>query len=120
MRITNGSRYQTIALLSLDGKTLRESRQMLLIQLPNQGATKMKFANARRNLLESWGQLPLLLEKCTADVSLDLTGNVEVTALKNNGLPNGRIPLKRINGELRFKLDSFARKGCVMAYLLTR
>lgn len=120
MRITNGSRYQTIALLSLDGKTLRESRQMLLIQLPNQGATKMKFANARRNLLESWGQLPLQLEKCTADVSLDLTGNVEVTALKNNGLPNGRIPLKRINGELRFKLDSFARKGCVMAYLLTR
>ena len=93
---------------------------MLLIQLPNQGSSKMKFSNARRNLLESWGRLPLLLEKCTADVSLALPEGFELIALKNNGLPNGRVPLRRINGEYRFKLDSFARKGCVMAYLLTR
>ncbi|HJH03565.1 MAG TPA: hypothetical protein K8W19_06020, partial [Victivallis vadensis] len=107
------------ALLSLDGKKLAESEKLLFIQMPNLGATKQKFANERRNLLESWGQLPILLEKCRADVELALP-EMKVEALKLDGSSNGIIPSTYENGKLHFTADTASRPGGVMVYLLTR
>ncbi|PVY39145.1 glycoside hydrolase family 5 protein [Victivallis vadensis] len=120
MRLSNGSRYQTVALLSLDSRKLGESRSLLLIQMPNLAATKMKFANRRRNLLESWGQLPLLLEKCKADVELTLPAGFRVEALKLDGTAAGAVPAAYRDGKLRFTADTSARKSGVMVYHLTR
>ena len=92
----------------------------LFLQLPNLAATKMKFTNSRRNLLESWGQLPLLLEKCRTEVELALPAGFRVEALKNNGLPAGSVPAEYRDGKLRFTADTSARPGGVMAYHLTR
>ncbi len=120
VRLVNGSCYQAAALLSLDGRKLAESRSLLFLQLPNLAATKMKFTNSRRNLLESWGQLPLLLEKCRTEVELALPAGFRVEALKNNGLPAGSVPAEYRDGKLRFTADTSARPGGVMAYHLTR
>ena len=119
MKLSGADRYQTAALLSLDGKKLAESEKLLFIQMPNLGATKQKFANERRNLLESWGQLPILLEKCRADVELALP-EMKVEALKLDGSPNGAVPSAYGNGKLRFTADTAPRPGGVMVYLLTR
>ncbi|WP_419643682.1 hypothetical protein [Victivallis vadensis] len=119
MKLSGADRYQTAALLSLDGKKLAESEKLLFIQMPNLGATKQKFANERRNLLESWGQLPILLEKCRADVELALP-EMKVEALKLDGSPNGAVPSAYGNGKLRFTADTASRPGGVMVYLLTR
>ena len=119
MKLSGADRYQTAALLSLDGKKLAESEKLLFIQMPNLGATKQKFANERRNLLESWGQLPILLEKCRADVELSLP-EMKVEALKLDGSPNGSVPAAYEDGRLRFTADTASRPGGVMVYLLTR
>ena len=119
MRLSGADRYQTAALLSLDGKPLAESGRLLFIQMPNLGATRQKFANERRSLLESWGELPILLEKCRADVELSLP-EMKVEALKLDGSPNGSVPSTYENGRLRFTADTASRPGGVMVYLLTR
>lgn len=120
MRLMNGSCYQTAALLSLDGRELHDSDSLLFLQLPNLAATKMKFANSRRNLLESWGQLPLLVEKCRTEVELALPEGFRVEALKSNGLSTGTVPTEYRNGKLRFTADTSIRQGGVLAYHLTR
>ena len=119
MKLFGADRYQTAALLSLDGKKLAESEKLLFIQMPNLGATKQKFSNERRSLLESWGQLPILLEKCRADVELSLP-KMKVEALKLDGSPNGSVPAADEDGRLRFTADTASRPGGVMVYLLTR
>ena len=119
MRLANGSHYQTVALLSLDGKPLADSRKILLFQLANLAGTKQKFSNDQRKLLESWGDLPILLEKCKVDVELSLP-EMKVEALKLDGSSNGVIPAKYNNGKLRFTLDTASRPGGVMVYLLSR
>ena len=119
MKLSGADRYQTLALLSLDGKELTESEKLLFIQMPNLGATRQKFANEHRSLLESWGQLPILLEKCRADVELALP-EMTVEALKLDGTPNGVVPSTYENGKLRFTADTASRPGGVMVYLLTR
>ena len=119
MRLSGADRYQTAALLSLDGKPLTESGRLLFVQMPNLGATKQKFSNERRSLLESWGQLPILLEKCRADVELSLP-KMKVEALKLDGSPNGSVPAAYEDGRLRFTADTASRPGGVMVYLLTR
>ena len=119
MRLSGADRYQTAALLSLDGKPLTESGRLLFVQMPNLGATRQKFSNERRSLLESWGQLPILLEKCRADVELSLP-EMKVEALKLDGSPNGSVPAAYEDGRLRFTADTASRPGGVMVYLLTR
>ena len=119
LKIVNGSRYQTVALLSLDGEDLTASRKMLLFQISNLAGSRQKFTNARRNMVLSWGKLPLLLEKCTAEIELELP-DLKVEALKLDGSPNGIIPSAYENGKLRFTADTASRPGGVMVYLLTR
>lgn len=119
MHLSNGSRYQTVALLSLDNKPLGESRKILLFQLANLAGTKQKFSDKQRKLLESWGELPILLEKCQANVELSLP-EMKVEALKLDGSPNGTIPAEYKNNKLRFTLDTASRPGGVMVYLLSR
>ncbi len=119
MKLVNGNRYQTVALLSLDGKPLSESKKILLFQLANLAGTKQEFANERRNLLKSWGQLPILVEKCRVDIELALP-ELKVEALKLDGSANGTIQSKYADGKLIFTADTAARPGGVMVYLLSR
>ncbi len=120
MKLSKADRYQTVALMSLDGKDLKESSSILLLQMPNLASTKMKFANERRSLLESWGELPILLEKSKVEVELTLPAAMKVEALKYNGAPNGEIPAAYAGGKLRFTADTAAKQGGVMVYHLTR
>jgi len=119
MKLVNGNRYQTVALLSLDDKPLKESKKILLFQLANLANTKQEFANERRNLLKSWGQLPILVEKCRTDVELALP-ELKVEALKLDGSVNGVVAAKYADGKLSFIADTASRPGGVMVYLLTR
>jgi len=120
MRLENGSRYQTVALFSVDGKPLAESRTLLLFQLPNLAGTKQKFSSERHDVLESWGELPLLVERASVDVGLALPGKWAVEALRLDGSPNGPVASECRDGILRFRADTAARPGGVMVYHLIR
>lgn len=120
MRLENGSRYQTVALLSADGKPLETSQSILLFQLPNLAGNKQKFTNDRHDVLETWGELPILAERASVDVELKLPGQWKVEALKLDGTPNGEIASKNRDGVLCFQANTAARSGGVMAYHITR
>ena len=120
MKLSGADRYQTVALMSLDGKPLPESSSILLLQLTNLASNKMKFANALRSLLLGWGELPILLERGQVRVELTLPAAMKVEALKCDGTSNGEIPAVYANGKLRFSADTGARPGGVIAYHLTR
>ena len=120
MKLSGADRYQTVALMSLDGKNLTESSSILLLQMPNLASNKMKFANERRSLLESWGELPILLERSKVQVELALPAAMKVEALTYDGAPNGEVSATYNGGRLRFVADTAARKGGVMVYHLTR
>ena len=120
MHLKESSGFQTVALLSADGKTLETSESILLFQLPNLAGTGQKFSNARREVLESWGGLPILLERASVDIELNLPGNWNVEALKLDGSSNGPVPVEFRNGVLHFRADTSARPGGVMIYHLIR
>ena len=120
MTLRNGSRYQTVALLSLDDLPLNESSSLLLVQLPNFGATKQKFSNAQRKQLESWGEFPLLVERAGVDVELELPGDWMVEALRSDGGSLGPVQTAVREGKLCFRASTTLRAGGVLCYHLTR
>ena len=111
MTLRNGTRYQTVALMSLDDLPLRESASILLIQLPNFGATKQKFANGQRKQLESWGEFPLLVERAAVDVVLEL---------QSDGAVLGPVSTVNRNGKLCFQAATTLQQGGVLCYHLSR
>ena len=120
MTLRNGTRYQTVALMSLDDLPLRESASILLIQLPNFGATKQKFTNGQRKQLESWGEFPLLVERAAVDVSLDLPGLWKVEALQSDGTVFGSVSAVKRDGKLCFQAATTLHQGGVLCYHLSR
>ena len=120
MKLRNAERVQTVAIMSLDNRNLPDSTRLLLLHLPNMAATGQKTTTGNRLLLESWGQLPLLLEKAKVNIELALPGPMKVERLKLDGSLNGAVPAEYQNGKVSFMADSAAKKGGVMAYLLTR
>lgn len=120
MTLRNGTRYQTVALMSLDDLPLRESASILLIQLPNFGATKQKFANGQRKQLESWGEFPLLVERAAVDVVLELPGRWKVEALQSDGAVLGPVSTVNRNGKLCFQAATTLQQGGVLCYHLSR
>ncbi len=120
MRLSNGNRYQMIALTSLDDKPLRESNSLLLMQLPNIGANKQKFNDREHRLLAGWGERPLLTERALADVELALSGNWQIEALKTDGTAAGTIPAVIRDGKVCFTVKTDVYPGGILAYHLTR
>lgn len=120
MTLRNGDRYQMIALMSLDDKPIRESSSLLLMQLPNIGATKQKFNDREHRLLASWGERPLLTERAAAAVELALSGKWKVEALKMDGTVAGEIPITLRDGKVCFSVKTDVYPGGILSYHLTR
>ena len=110
------------ALLPVDGDKLDSARRMTLFHLTNTQATGMKFGNAHLDRLESWGKLPFLARRGTAQVTLRLPrGNWELYALDTAGKRIARVtPETAPEGALRLALDNARYPEAVFAYELIR
>ena len=120
MNVTGADKLQTVALLSLDDLPLETSRKMLLIQLPDLSAANRTFNNKECTHVQSWGTLPLLIQRAKADIGLASAVPYKVEMLKLDGSAAGKIPGTLQNGKFKFSIRTDARRGGVMAYLLTR
>ena len=120
MNVTGADKLQTVALLSLDDLPLEASRKMLLIQLPDLSAANRTFNNKECTHVQSWGTLPLLIQRAKADIGLASAVPYKVEMLKLDGSAAGKIPGTLQNGKFKFSIRTDARRGGVMAYLLTR
>lgn len=118
--LSEWSAYQTVAFMSLDDKDLTESGRILVIQLPNLGATMQKFADKNLKVVEKWGTLPILLERARVKVAFASAKQCTVQALKLDGSVAGPVGTAQIDGKTVFMLDNSAFPGGTMVYLIMR
>ena len=119
LRIDGAEVPLTVALLSLDGAPLAESRRMLLLHLVETANSEQTFRNARRTVLDSYGKAPLLLRRSRINVALNLPGERRVETLDFSGRRTGPVPVERRGAALCFQADTALRAHGVMAYLIT-
>lgn len=115
------SGFQTVALMSLDGKSLTDSRKILLVQLTDLANDGLRFEDKSRRILLSWGGLPQMLERGSAEMVLSLPHNMRIVPLELDGTPADReIPAEYRDGKLRFRMATDFLPGGTLSSLLTR
>ncbi len=113
--------YQTIALMSLDGKPLPESEKILLIQLTDLSNHGLRFEDKSRRILWDWGTLPQMLERGSADLALSLPRSMRIVPLELDGTPSKQeLPAEYRDGTLQFRIATDLLPGGTLSYLLTK
>lgn len=100
--------FTTVSLHSRKKEKLENSSDMLFFHVTNTSADGMRFSNAKRNLLEEWGNLPLLVERDSIEVSIRTpkAGSLHVYALNWDGSIGKKIRTEKIPEGLRFRADT--------------
>jgi len=120
LSIAGADIFQTVAVSALDGQPLNQSAKILVFQLTDIQNSKTKYGNSAHTRLENWGELPLLLRRGKADVTLALTeGRYQVTALALDGSEKQTVASQYDKGELKFTADTGSAGG-TLVYLVTR
>ena len=113
--------YQTIALMSLDGKPLAESAKILLVQLTDLSNNGLRFEDKSRRVLLDWGALPQMLERGSAELILALPHRMRVVPLALDGTPSQQeLPTEYRNGKQSFRIATDALPGGTLSCVLTR
>lgn len=96
----------TVWASSLDGNPLAASGRILLCHQTDVQNSGAAFADDSRTVLLRWGQMPHLMRKGRADISLSLAGGEwTVYALDCAGNRRGVVPSHLQDGRLRFTAD---------------
>lgn len=119
LEVERAADYQTICAVSLDGRELGKSRNILLFHLTDVFNSGAMFENERLTELKQSGTLPLLVRRTSVTVRLHGAADCIVTALSADGSPLGEVRAERKNGILEFTANTGAFPGGVMAYHLT-
>ena len=119
LKAENLSSFQTISVLSLDGKKLENSASLLLLHLTNKNNSNMKMSQDAKIIYEQ-GSLPYLLQRGTADISLNSGNHFQIHALNADGKPQGSVRGTVKNGTFFFKADTGMFKGGRLVYHLKR
>lgn len=119
LQIRGATIPQTVALTALDGRSLAESRKLLLLHLVDLANTDQTFRNPQRTVLESYGKAPLLLRRCRTEISLRIPGERTVETLDFSGRRTGKVAIRSADGALHFTADTALRSHGVMAYLIS-
>lgn len=118
--VRGATTFQTAAALSLDGRPLAESANLLVIHLTDVSNTDARFGDQEQKELKHRGRLPLLVRRGRAEAELETRHTYRIDALGPDGQKLGEITGRSENGTFRFLLDPGHCPGGVMAYHLTR
>lgn len=120
LQVRNADSFQVISAISMDGKPLAQSGEILLFHQSDVVNTYLRYSSESENAVESWGVNKPLIRKANADVTLSLApADYTVHAVGLNGLPKQPIPAVNVKGTLRFKADTSAFGG-TMIYLIKK
>ena len=124
LSVKNHTPYTTCFASALDDKNLANSKRILFMHITNCGAYKMTYSGKDLDVLESYGQLPHLVYRATADISLKLapTGSTpKVYAVNLRGQRVGEMKSVWKDGVLSFRADTAGiNNTAIMVYEIVR
>jgi len=108
----------TVWVSSLDGEPIARSKRLLVTHLTDLQNTGTRYADASRQLLLAWGQLPHLVRAGRATVTLRLQNaeRAKVYSLAVNGKRTGELQAKVADGALCVPLSVSADGKARMLY----
>jgi hypothetical protein len=103
---------------SLDGKPVSESGRLLVAHVTDIQNTGARYSTSNRRILESWGTLPHLAKRGTANLTLTrkLTGKVEAWRLDTSGKRLTPLAATLTGTELTLPLTTLGPDGKATIY----
>ena len=123
LAVKNHTPYTTCFASALDDKSLADSKRIIFMHLVNTGANNQKFVGKDWGILKSYGQLPHLVFRAQADISLKLSQGSAPTvyAVDLYGKRVGEMKSSWKNGTLSFHADTAGiNNKAIMVYEITR
>jgi hypothetical protein len=120
MTVKTHFQNSVLCVSAMDGKTLAESKRLVLIHLTNALNHNSVFSDSEFSVYLERGELPLVVRYGNADVQLATNGKTfKVYAVAVDGKRLGEVPTVMNGNTLTFSADNFAFPGqVVFAYEL--
>lgn len=109
----------TVGAISLDGKNLGDSESILILHLTNT-VNNHSVMNHNWTLVIENGNIPILVRRGSARITLNIPASFKVEALAFDGAPLGSVKGEKNDENFSFTADTACFPGGVMAYHLTR
>ncbi|MCX6366425.1 MAG: hypothetical protein NTX57_06895 [Armatimonadetes bacterium] len=118
LRIAAEGTEAMVYVSSLDGKPVSESGRLLVAHVTDIQNTGARYSTSNRRILESWGTLPHLAKRGTANLTLTrkLTGKVEAWRLDTSGNRLTPLAAKLTGTELTLPLTTLGPDGKATIY----
>ncbi len=120
LKVEKSDTFQTFAAISLDGKELRLSDSVILLQSTDMVTTEIRFSDQDRRRVEATGEGGLLLRRGTAAISLAVDGPRKVAAVDFQGDVLGEVAATWRDGRLTFQADNCRFEGGTAGYHITK
>lgn len=120
-QIRNHGGLAVVCFSSLDGQPLPHSKRILAIHLTDVQNRSATFRDSRHTILESWGDLPHLVRRGSADLRLRLEGGeATVRALELDGTPAHKLASRQAGPWLEFTASTVQPQGTFLVYEILR
>ena len=108
----------TVAVSSLDGTPVAQSKHLLITHLTDLQNTGERFASSERRVLQDWGHLPYLIRVGTAHLTLMHTGGQAAQAwrLDTSGKRVADLPVRAGKAGTELELSTQAPDGSATLY----
>ncbi len=118
LSVDNKTAFATIMASAMDGKSLEESKRILVFHVTDVMNSNVRFSDSTMKVLEDYGKLPHLARKGEAVISLKIkvSDKVKIRAVDFCGKTLGEIPAVKTDSGFEFKADSLAFNVPCMAY----
>ena len=122
VRVANDGQACTVMVAAVDGQPIAESRRLLVLHLTDVQNDRIKFRSRDLTVLEHIGQLPHLVRRGTAEISIKLEdpGAVEVWAVDLSGKRQKKMETRVADGAVTFTAATVQPEGTFLAYEIER
>ncbi|MBN2641768.1 MAG: hypothetical protein JXR78_08955 [Victivallales bacterium] len=119
--VDNQNSFAAFLIASRDDKPLRESKRILILHLTDTKNTNIKFRNGELEIVEEWGELPLLVRRGNANITINSSlTDYRLFAVDMDGSRMTEIPLKHTNNQCSFTVDTLQQGNIIAAYELIK
>jgi hypothetical protein len=106
----------TVAVVSLDGKTIPKSGHLLVIHVTEQANCDAKFSGKDMRVLEDWGKLPHVMRAGRATLEISTTRSLKAYSLSLSGKRLKKTKLGHCKGGVTIVLSNEKGREAILAY----